>query len=101
MPRRSTASAIAMPCSGRMKATSSTMKTFGSRMLARSAAAAEGAVPGTAACELDRRARIELADEVAMALGEQPPRRPVAFDVRDKEWRRPRAGRGDHARQGL
>ena len=34
--------AMAMPCSGRMNATSSTMKTLGSRMRARSSAAASG-----------------------------------------------------------
>src|SRR5262249_35727724 len=35
--------------------------------------AAEGAVPGTAACELDRRARIELAAEVCNPLRDYVP----------------------------
>jgi hypothetical protein len=40
MPRRSTSAAMALPWSGLMKATSSTMNTLGSRILARSSAAA-------------------------------------------------------------
>ena len=122
MPLRATASPIAKPCLSWMKATSSTMKTPGSRIADRSsttrsgldqpvAAAVEGpgaaerAVPRAAARELDRGAGVEYADEILAAMAQEVARRPHARRgcarsraAGPRRRRRRRRARGRHRR---
>ena len=62
--------------------------------------AAEGAVPGTAAGELDRGRRVERADEIAAAMAKQVPRRKERVEIVDEDRPRPLALRRDRARHG-
>ena len=104
-----------MPCLSCTKATSSTMKTPGSRIARRSSTtrsgltsaiaaaiegpgAAEGAIPRAAARELDRGAGIEHADKILAAVAQQVARRHQIVERLDKAGLRPFAACGDRAR---
>src|SRR4029077_5379668 len=50
--------------------------------------AAQGAIPRTSAAELDRGARIELADEVLPAMAEEVARRQQVVEMADEHGRR-------------
>ena len=62
--------------------------------------AAEGAVPGAAAGELDRGARVEHADEVLVPLAAEVARGQEAVEVVEQRGARSRPARGHHPGQG-